>query len=962
MAPSTANILWPVFLTAQQMSQGIEMDLCFARQDVVCRECSGTGYVGEHVCSLCHGTGFQYVARSLAVTLPTGMAEGDRIAIDSQGLYDLETGDYGDLSLAGWLQPYGDLKIMNGELISIVDVPAVAAESGGSFRVSTPLGPTLVDLEGPVWDGREYLVPQHGLRRSDDMCPPLRIRVRLIHESGESASQSADRATSLRCAEQARTALREGDVGKARQLSSEAVVADSTLPLAHTVLGLSLGKLGDLQGALSELNMATRLDHQDARGWYHLATAYYGFRMLLPAAASAHAAHLRRLRSARLQGLWQKTIKGIFPDDVELEQSAEPLRNAMNQASQEVLGRYFGTALSVVDGMIDDCPDFSLLHYQRAAVLWLLSMDGLELRLDDAYASLVRAIQLGLTDGCAEHELTVRELDNVIRTDAASSETISAATQMIQAERFDDAISILLSSRSKLTAGELIGTYQMMAGELRTLDEVSQEDRANEQSRNALSQCLSLVEDKSEQIDELTALLNHERQTLEEGTNTVTSVSQRICAATGHRDTNWLRGQLRTAIRVVRESIKPALQTVAEGSDQWSQPGPAISELCNGARGLIQRIDNCLITTSDTASAGSTDLMRTYASQAEELGEIAGRVDELLSGSIPQFNELSAQMGKMRGVAALTELAYSAQFRSPHLFRDLRWAMTAIDSLHSHLHFAPEDAETRQLLSEALQEFQELVKPMLDSNYGAQSDLFHNTADSIRSGAAAEHAFASGMEDLCRSSNLALFDWAADVLIREQPIFSGEFLVSAKRDGHALTNYRLVHLKPSTTQFLCIPLHRIASYELRASGLTTVNVVIDLKDGTRLVLNDLHKGLVASEAVVRWAAGTEMWQNLPQGQYEALDTGQQAEALPQPVAAGTRALPESDAETKKLPALPDRVTCPACGTLAPAGDMFCRQCGSSLVIDALPADESEKSPPSGLSESRPDPDQGGDVT
>ncbi len=963
MEPHAQNVLWPTFLSPEQMSQGIEVDLCFARQDMICRECSGTGYVDEHVCPLCHGTGLQYVARSLTVALPSGIADGEHITIERQGAYDLDTGDYGGLAVVCWLQLDGDLKIDNGELVSIVDVPAAAAQSGGRFRVSTPVGPTLVDLQAPVWDGREYLVPEHGLRRSDNTCPPLRIRARLVQESGESGSQSADRATSLRYAEQARTALREGNVTKAVRLSSEAVVADPSLPLAHTVLGLSLARTGDLQGALPELKVATRLDHRDASSWYHLASLYYRLGMLLPAAVAAHAARLRRLRSEKLQGLWRKTVRGIFVDDIKVEQSVGRLRNGMERVAKQVLARYFGTALPMVDDMIADCPDCALLHYQRAAVLWFLSIDGPELRLADAYVSLVRAIHLDLTDQTTEYGPTLREIDNLIGTDGAPSELISAATQMIEVEHFDDAPGMLMSARHKFAERNILSFYQVVASELRAAVQASAlEDRGKEESRNALDQCLSLIEDKSGQIEDASALLMDQRQALEEPVGTVRALCQEVCAATGHRDASWLYSQLRTATRVVTQSIKPALQTLVGGSNRWSQPGPAIHELCSGASALIERMDNSLMTISDTASAESTNVAHTCGDQAEELQEIVSTIDDLVSASRDRFNKLSAQMGKMRGVGALTELAYSTQFRPAHLFRDLRQAVTAIDSLHGHLHFAPEDAESRKLLDEALQEFRKLVKPMLDSDYGAQSDLFHNTADSIRSGIAAEHAFALSMEDLCKSSNLVLFDWAADVLIREQPVFSGEFLISAKRDGYALTNYRLAYLKPGTTQFLSIPLHRIGSYEPRASGLTTMNVVIDLKDGTRLVLNDLHKGLVASEAVVRWAAGTEMWQNLPEGQYEALDTGQQAEALPQPVAVGTRALPESDTETDELPALPDRVTCPACGTLALPDDMFCRQCGKSLVVDALPADESEELPPGGLPESRPNPEQGGGVT
>jgi hypothetical protein len=330
---------------------------------------------------------------------------------------------------------------------------------------------------------------------------------------------------------------------------------------------------------------------------------------------------------------------------------------------------------------------------------------------------------------------------------------------------------------------------------------------------------------------------------------------------------------------------------------------------------------------------------------AEAFLRVLESITEWLERTKAQFTALEADLRRTCAAARFSQALLNRRFGMPDPRSQLQDLVTSIGWLHDALHLDTEDRESRELLAQVLEHFAEVADPMVQSGLGTRADLFSNTMDAVAAQATGKYTFATSPDELLYNEQLALFDWAAEVLTEEQPIFPQEFLLGARSECWALTNYRLVHAQPSTTGFITLPLSRVAAYEQRAAGLTRVHVLIDLKDGTRVVLNDVGRKDAAPTEWVRWAVGAQMWKNLGAEDAEVLDSGRQVDELPRPILGAKRDLPALQPQTHAV--LPDseRPLCPGCGAAAISGDQFCRRCGAALVLNALPTNDQQALPP-----------------
>ena len=115
---------------------------------VTCDACRGTGKIIKNPCSNCRGTGYVKITKKLAVNIPAGINDGERIALRGEGSDGKNGGPAGDLIIAVSLKPH---KIFKREGYNIYcDVPVTVAEATLGAEIEIPT------LEG----NQKYTIPE----------------------------------------------------------------------------------------------------------------------------------------------------------------------------------------------------------------------------------------------------------------------------------------------------------------------------------------------------------------------------------------------------------------------------------------------------------------------------------------------------------------------------------------------------------------------------------------------------------------------------------------------------------------------------------------------------------------------------------------------------------------------------------------------------------------------------------
>jgi molecular chaperone DnaJ len=113
----------------------------------VCDACGGDGRVPRQPCGACHGRGRRVERLTLAVDVPAGIADGQRIRLAGRGHAGEQGGPPGDLYVL--IRVAEDERFLRDgdDLVTVVDVPAPLAALGTTVEVPTLEEP--IDLEIP---------------------------------------------------------------------------------------------------------------------------------------------------------------------------------------------------------------------------------------------------------------------------------------------------------------------------------------------------------------------------------------------------------------------------------------------------------------------------------------------------------------------------------------------------------------------------------------------------------------------------------------------------------------------------------------------------------------------------------------------------------------------------------------------------------------------------------------------
>ena len=130
---------------------------------VPCPRCHGTGNDHGKLCSECHGNGVIATTKSLEVTIPAGVRDGQRIRLAGQGEPGLGGGAKGDLYLVVHIAPDATFTRKGDDLSIEQPVSVNTLVLGGEVTVPTVTGRIELKVPAHSQNGRKLRVPGKGM-------------------------------------------------------------------------------------------------------------------------------------------------------------------------------------------------------------------------------------------------------------------------------------------------------------------------------------------------------------------------------------------------------------------------------------------------------------------------------------------------------------------------------------------------------------------------------------------------------------------------------------------------------------------------------------------------------------------------------------------------------------------------------------------------------------------------------
>jgi molecular chaperone DnaJ len=128
-----------------------------------CPRCDGSGHVVEHPCKTCGGDGRVVEERTVAVEIPPGIHDGQRIRLGGEGHAGELGGRAGDLYVLVRVRPDPRFVREGNDLISQVDLTITQAALGATVTVPTIDGDLELDFEPGTQPGQVRVIRGAGM-------------------------------------------------------------------------------------------------------------------------------------------------------------------------------------------------------------------------------------------------------------------------------------------------------------------------------------------------------------------------------------------------------------------------------------------------------------------------------------------------------------------------------------------------------------------------------------------------------------------------------------------------------------------------------------------------------------------------------------------------------------------------------------------------------------------------------
>ena len=129
-----------------------------------CPKCHGTGRIIPEPCSHCHGAGRVKQHKTLAVKIPAGVDEGDRIRLTGEGEHGVNGGPPGDLYVQIHLKAHPVFQREHNDLHCEMPISFTLAALGGEIEIPTLDGSAMLRIPGETQTGKVFRLRGKGIR------------------------------------------------------------------------------------------------------------------------------------------------------------------------------------------------------------------------------------------------------------------------------------------------------------------------------------------------------------------------------------------------------------------------------------------------------------------------------------------------------------------------------------------------------------------------------------------------------------------------------------------------------------------------------------------------------------------------------------------------------------------------------------------------------------------------------
>ena len=192
---------------ACQGSGQVRLQQGFFSIQQACPKCHGTGKYIADPCKACQGAGRIRQHKTLAVKIPAGVNEGDRIRLSGEGEHGINGGPPGDLYVQVHLRPHAVFQRDGGDLHCEMPISFSTAALGGEIEIPTLGSTARLRIPEETQSGKIFRLRGKGIRgvRSqtfgDLLChvvveTPVKLTERqkeLLRELEESSLDNAER-------------------------------------------------------------------------------------------------------------------------------------------------------------------------------------------------------------------------------------------------------------------------------------------------------------------------------------------------------------------------------------------------------------------------------------------------------------------------------------------------------------------------------------------------------------------------------------------------------------------------------------------------------------------------------------------------------------------------------------------------------------------------------------------------
>jgi molecular chaperone DnaJ len=145
-----------------------------------CAHCEGTGEQRFAACPGCGGDGLTMRTESIAIKVPAGVRDGERLRLQGHGNAGRQGGTPGDLYVTVHVAPHPVFR-RDGDDVRL-DVPVAIHEAafGARIDVPSPTGPCRLRIPPGTQSGREFRVRERGIPSARGRPGDLVVAVRVV--------------------------------------------------------------------------------------------------------------------------------------------------------------------------------------------------------------------------------------------------------------------------------------------------------------------------------------------------------------------------------------------------------------------------------------------------------------------------------------------------------------------------------------------------------------------------------------------------------------------------------------------------------------------------------------------------------------------------------------------------------------------------------------------------------------